>query len=251
MGDSISKNFTDVKVKKHYDNHLAGFYSWMIGDFDKAKVSFREFCINNEIKPSGTKIAIDLGAGNGIQSVALGEIGFIVKSVDFCKKLLSELKHKTGELSIELIKDDIRNVKTFTNSSVDLIICCGDTISHLDTFKQLDKLIQDCYDSLAINGHLILTFRDYSFELKDNQRFIPVKSDENRILTCVIDYSDDKILVTDLLHEKSNETWIQKISSYNKLRIRTDSVINKAKTIGFSVIKNENKNSIVHLILKK
>lgn len=240
-----------MTVKEHYDNHLADFYSWMIGDFEKAKDSFKDFCIKNEIKQIENGNAIDLGAGNGIQSIALGEIGFKVKAVDFNEKLLSELKLKIGGLLIELIKDDIRNVKTFTDSSVDLIICCGDTVSHLDTFEQLDNLIEDCYDLLNTEGKLILSFRDYSIALSDTQRFIPVKSDDKRIHTCIIDYSDDKVTVTDLLHEKNNETWTQKISSYDKLRVRTDYVINKAETVGFSISENENINRMIHLILKK
>ena len=92
-----------MTVKEHYDNHLADFYSWMIGDFEKGKDSFKDFCIKNEIKPNKTGNAIDLGAGNGIQSIALGEIGFNVKAVDFNEKLLSELKQKIGGLPIKLI----------------------------------------------------------------------------------------------------------------------------------------------------
>ncbi|WP_299249043.1 class I SAM-dependent methyltransferase [uncultured Aquimarina sp.] len=240
-----------MTVKEHYDKHLADFYSWMVGNFDKEKESFKNFCIHQEIKPNKTGVAIDLGAGNGIQSIALGEIGYKVKAVDFNDKLLQELKDKTDELAIELIKGDIRDVRTIFNSLVDLIICCGDTISHLETFEQLDMLIQDCFNLLDDNGYLILTFRDYSFELIDTQRFIPVKSDENRILTCVIDYFDDKISVTDLLYEKQDGIWVQKISSYDKLRIRTEYVIDKAEKIGFTIIKNENKNGMIHLILRK
>lgn len=240
-----------MTVKEHYDNHLAYFYSWMMGDFDGGKNSFKEFCLTYGIKPNKTGVAIDLGAGNGIQSVALGEIGFKVKAVDFNDKLLTELQARTKGLPIELIKDDIRNVKGFTSSIVDLIICCGDTISHLDTFEQLGKLMQDCFDLLEVNGYLLLTFRDYSKELTDTQRFIPVRSDESRILTCVIDYTDDKIKVTDLLHEKHNGTWSQKVSSYDKLRIHTDHIIDTANKTGFSVIVNENINRMIHLILKK
>lgn len=107
-----------MKVKEHYDNHLADFYSWMIGDFEKGKNAFKDFCINNKIESIETGNAIDLGAGNGIQSIALGELGFKVMSVDFNEKLLSELKLKIGELPIRLIEDDIRNIKTFTDSSV-------------------------------------------------------------------------------------------------------------------------------------
>ena len=240
-----------MKVKEHYDNHLAGFYSWMIGDFDKAKESFRDFCIKNEIKPSDTGIAIDLGAGNGIQSIALGEIGFKVKAVDFNDKLLSELKQKIKGLPIEAIKDDIKNISSINHVPVDLITCCGDTVTHLETFEQLDKLIKDCYDSLKDNGKLILSFRDYSVASTDTQRFIPVKSDDNRILTCVVDYFDTKITVTDLLHEKINGQWIQKTSSYDKLRLKPDNMIKMAENTGFSVTGNENINRMIHLTLKK
>lgn len=240
-----------MTVKKHYDDHLADFYSWMLGDFDKAKDSFKDFCIENEIKPENNGKAIDLGAGNGIQSIALAEIGFNIKAVDFSEKLLSELNERVGNMPIELVLDDIKNVKAIANTSVELIICCGDTISHLDQFSQLDELLQDCFDSLLPNGHLILTFRDYSVALTDTDRFIPVKSDDNKILTCVIDYSDETICVTDLLYEKEGGAWKQKISSYNKLRIRTGYIIDKAKSIGFNMIKNENRNRMTHLIVKK
>ncbi|MHA7831680.1 MAG: class I SAM-dependent methyltransferase [Flagellimonas sp.] len=240
-----------MTVKEHYDNHLADFYSWMIGDFDKRKDSFKDFCVNHDIMPHRTGFAIDLGAGNGIQSISLGEIGFTVKAVDFNEKLLDELKERIKGLPIELIKDDIRNVKTFVDTSVDLIVCCGDTISHLESFGQLDKLMEDCFNLLETNGYMILTFRDYSFELIDTQRFIPVKSDDSRILTCVIDYLANKITVTDLLYEKNNGTWIQKVSSYEKLRIRTYDVMNRAMEIGFSVVENEINNGMVHVILKK
>ncbi|HPO63012.1 MAG TPA: class I SAM-dependent methyltransferase [Candidatus Kapabacteria bacterium] len=240
-----------TNVKEHYDNHLADFYSWMIGDFDKGKNSFKDFCNNNGIKPFKTYNAIDLGAGNGIQSISLAEIGFKVKAIDFNAKLLSEFKYRIERLPIELINDDIRNVKTFVDSSVDLIVCCGDTISHLETFEQLDKLLRDCFDLLEVNGQLLLSIRDYTIALSDTQRFIHVKSDENRILTCIIEYYADKIKVTDLLYEKKNGIWSQKISSYDKLRIRIDVMLKEVEKIGFSMVKNENINGMIHLILKK
>lgn len=240
-----------MTVKEHYDNHLADFYSWMIGDFDKGKEFFKDFCFKNGIKPFDSGYAIDLGAGNGIQSIALGELEFNVKAVDFSRKLLSDLKIKIAGLSVEPIHGDIKDIKTISNQPVDLIICCGDTISHLDTFEQLENLIHDCYDLLIKNGNLILSFRDYSIALSDTQRFIPVKSDNDKILTCIIDYLDTKITVTDLLYEKGDGTWIQKVSSYEKLRLQTDNVINMAKSIGFTVSKNENINRMINLILKK
>ncbi|MCP4313318.1 MAG: hypothetical protein GY790_18830 [Bacteroidetes bacterium] len=91
----------------------------------------------------------------------------------------------------------------------------------MDRFYSLnnEKLIVDCTGILCESGKLILLYRDYSNELNDQQRFIPVKSDLNRILTCILDYEPDKVKVTDLLHEKTENGWNQKVSSYRKVRI--------------------------------
>ncbi|MCK5371084.1 MAG: hypothetical protein KAQ62_21135, partial [Cyclobacteriaceae bacterium] len=48
-------------VKEHYDKHLANFYSWMVGDFDQKRSDFQDFLENNNIYPTKSKVAIDLG----------------------------------------------------------------------------------------------------------------------------------------------------------------------------------------------
>ena len=241
-----------MTTKEHYDNHLANFYSWMIGDFRIAKDAFKEFCINNDVRPFKTKTAIDLGAGNGVQSIALGEMGFMVKAVDFNKQLLWELESKIGSLPIETICDDIKNVLSMARDSADLIVCCGDTIAHLNTWQEINDLVHNCYEVLEPKGKFILSFRDYSMPLLGDQRFIPVKSDNNRILTCILEYSDDKVIVTDLLHEKNNSgDWEQRVSAYQKLRISTEDIIGKVQEVGFSVMENMTQRGMVHLVLEK
>lgn len=91
-----------MTVKEHYDNHLENFYSWSIGDFDKNKDSFKAFCVDNDIKPYVSKCAIDLGAGNGIQTIALSDLGFKVIAVDFNNQLIDELKSRIRDSPIEV-----------------------------------------------------------------------------------------------------------------------------------------------------
>ena len=55
---------------------------------------FKEYCIKNEIRPIASDLAIDLGEGNGIQSIALSELGFEINAIDFNDKLISEFKIK-------------------------------------------------------------------------------------------------------------------------------------------------------------
>ena len=76
---------------------------------------FQSFLEAKNIYSSSTKVAIDFGCGNGIQSIALANLGFDVTAIDFNKKLLSELEENKKKSSIKIIEDDIINVKNIRN----------------------------------------------------------------------------------------------------------------------------------------
>lgn len=228
-----------MRAKEHYENHLADFYSWMIGDLEIKSTEFEELLHSNGIEPSKTKTAIDLGAGNGIQSIALKNLGFEVTAVDFNKQLLNELKRNPNGKGIKTELTDITNVADFQNLRPELIICCGDTITHLENKEQIEKLISDATKILENKGYLILTFRDYSYELDEKQRFIPVKSTADRILTCILEYEPEKVKVSDLLHEKINGKWTQKVSTYEKVRIEPSRVVEMLEKNGMKIKLNE------------
>src|SRR5690606_22977507 len=99
-----------MTVKEHYDNHLGNFYSWFTGDFDQNVEKFYGFCRENNIKPENSSVAIDLGAGHGIQTIALAKSGFRVLAVDFNDQLLTELKSRVADFSIDVVSDDIRSI---------------------------------------------------------------------------------------------------------------------------------------------
>jgi len=60
---------------------------------------------------------------------------------------------------------------------------------------EIRQLIIDCCELLTEGGKLILSFRDYSTALLGNLRFIPVKSDDAKILTCCVDYEVGRVRV--------------------------------------------------------
>lgn len=229
-------------VKEHYETHLGDFYSWILGDFETKQREHQQFLEQNNIVPPSTKIAIDLGAGNGIQSVSLAKLGFDVKAIDFNKQLLAELEINRQDLPIEIIEDDIRFIKKYAESRPELIICWGDTLTHLESIVEIEQLIADCSEILADDGKLILSFRDYEHALVGDERFISVKNDETKILTCFLDYEESKVRVTDLLHYKTENGWLQKVSSYYKVRISpkyVESIIlRNGLTISFNEIVN-------------
>lgn len=237
-----------MSVKEHYDLLLSGIYDWMTGDFQIKQKEQEAFFRRNNLFPKTSRIAVDLGAGHGLQAISLSNLGFSVKAVDFNTSLLKVLASKNGD--IEIIESDLllylRNSKNF-----ELITCMGDTIAHLEAFDDLQDLFRLAFQKLERDGKCVISFRDQTEELKDIHRFIPVRSDENKILTCFLEYSQDSIRVTDLLHEKTKSGWKQKISSYNKLRLKKANVEKMINLSGLKIISEDVLNGMSYIIAKK
>ena len=240
-----------MTVREHYEKHLGNLYSWMMGDYETRQKEFFNFLVENDVTPTSTRIAIDLGAGHGIQSLPLAKLGFNVISIDFNRQLLDELKNNAAGYNIEIKNDDIKNVQQFADRKPELIICCGDTLLHLANKNEIEKLISDIGASLVRGGTILLSFRDYTTELTGDDRFILVENDAAKILTCILDYDKETVRVTDLLYEKTETGWTQKVSSYNKVRILPGEVINSLETNGLNLELNKVINRMIYLVALK
>jgi len=243
--------FSAMTAKEHYDNHLANFYAWMVGDFTQKQLEQQEYFVSHQIFPSNNKIAFDLGAAHGLQTISLAHLGFTVKAVDFNKQLLNDLASRKENLPIEIFEQGILGFLQTTNEKAGLIVCMGDTLTHLEGLKEIELLFKLSFDHLSPKGKLILSFRDLTHELKGKDRFISVKSDESRILICFLEYHPDKVEVNDILLEKNDGAWIQKISSYPKLRVSEKIIWELLTKEGFSIITNETVNRMIHIVAEK
>jgi hypothetical protein len=105
--------------------------------------------------------------------------------------------------------------------------------------------------ALQANGHFIVTFRDYSTALTAGQRFIPVRSDENRILTCFLEYSDTHVTVHDVLHEREASKWKMRVSSYQKLRLAPAWLVHILESFGFRVRRESGMAGMVRLVAQR
>lgn len=248
---TLKTRIFELKTKEHYENHLANIYSWMVGDFETRENEQYQFFQSRDILPDANKTAIDLGCGNGIQSVALARLGFDVIAIDFNAMLLSELNQRKNDYPITMHELDIMDFDKVVENNPELIICMGDTISHLASIKNVYEILKRIYEKLSVKGKVVLSFRDYSFAINGVNRFIPVKSDENRILTCILEYFEDYVNVTDLLYERKDEIWEQKVSSYQKTRISEELIKQQLTAIGFSIESSEVINRMVYIIGSK
>lgn len=239
-------------AKDHYDQQLASVYSWMAGTPEAAIKRNHDLFRQLEIDLTPRGLAIDLGAGSGFQSIPLAELGFSVIAVDFCAALLSELSERAKHLLIRTVHDDILNFSKYVEEQAEVIVCMGDTLTHLESLSSVQSLLLSVEPALVKGGKLVLTFRDYvSAEPQGTQRFIPVKSDESTIFTCFLEYYEDLVEVYDLIYRKNSERWVLNLSSYPKLRIDKSWILDQLQKQGFQVARNEVINGMISIVAQK
>jgi hypothetical protein len=81
-------------------------------------------------------------------------------------------------------------------------------------------VFQKLSELLVANGRLILSFRDLSEERFGVNRFIPIRSDPERIMTCLLEFEQEPVIVHDLLYVRKDEGWELHKSAYRKQRRR-------------------------------
>jgi 2-polyprenyl-3-methyl-5-hydroxy-6-metoxy-1,4-benzoquinol methylase len=222
-----------VTHEEHYKTHLSRFYTWMFGDFDTMVETQAAFFERHSIAPSSSGVALDLGSGPGFQSIALSRLGFGVLAVDTSEELLRELKAR--ESRVQVYARDFRDLSFVRESRPELIVCMGDTLTHLGSLGEVRSVIGQAFDLLVPKGRLILTFRDLSVPRLGVDRFIAVRSDAERILTCFLEDDGESVIVSDILHEKNGTEWDLSKSSYRKIKLSLAAASALASEAGFRV----------------
>jgi hypothetical protein len=127
----------------------------------------------------------------------------------------------------------------------------GDTLTHLPDRQSVGRLFADVAGSLTNDGMFVVTFRDYSTPLVGPKRFIPVRSDSNRMLTCFLEYGDEVVMVHDILHEWDGLEWRQRVSAYPKLRLSREWVASALEATGLQIIREQGLAGMVRLVGKR
>jgi SAM-dependent methyltransferase len=239
------------KVLEHYENLLAERYTWMAGGMESKIAESQAFFEAQGLTPKGNRLAVDLGSGPGFQSIALARLGYKVTAIDSSLKLLSELRAHAGELNIKTAEDDLLNFQEHLTDPAELIVCMGDTLTHLGSKEDVRRLFTATYSSLVPGGHLIITFRDLSAELKGVDRFIPVRSDEDRIFTCFLEYEPEHVQVHDLVYERNGGEWSLQKSFYQKLRLSYNWVREALELEGFEIFQGTSERGVVTFVCQK
>lgn len=229
----------------HYDRLLAAHYTWMLGgDVASAAGEQARLLRDLAVAPGAAGgAAVDLGCGPGPQSLALARLGFDpVLAVDTSAVLLAELADAAGRAGhaarIRPLRADIRTVlgTHCPPGSQDAVVCMGDTLTHLPGKDDVTALLDQAAVCLAAGGHLVLTHRDLTEPRTGTDRFLPVRSTDDQVMTCFLEYVDqDTVMVHDLVHTRGRDGWRQHVGSYPKLRIGAGWLAGACRRAGLEV----------------
>jgi len=240
-----------TNAAEHYDRLLARHYTWMIGGIEAAVNRNRQFFSDNELGQGGGAHAIDLGAGSGAQSIALARLGYRVSAIDTSAVLLAELRTHSTDLTIETTCCDMREFKRHCDTSAKICVCMGDTLTHLSSRNEVSKLIGDIYTTLTVDGRFIVSFRDLSTPLTGLDRFLPVRSDADKIFTCMVERDDRGVIVHDLVHERKGAEWTLHKSAYRKIELPANWIIQTLNEQEFTVISVSTDRGLTTIIAEK
>jgi SAM-dependent methyltransferase len=222
-----------VSVEEHYESLLAPVYLWMAGGIEHA-LSQGLSDIADLTERGG--LAVDLGAGFGMHAIPLARSGYRVLAIDSSRHLLQQLESHASGLPIRAICADLLGFREQLVEKAQLIICMGDTLTHLEGKDDVVKLSEAVADALAPRGRFVATFRDYTRLPQGVGRFVPVRSDSGRIHTCFLEELPEHVAVHDLIHEKADVGWSMKVSSYRKLRLAPGAVREALNAAGLEAI---------------
>jgi 2-polyprenyl-3-methyl-5-hydroxy-6-metoxy-1,4-benzoquinol methylase len=239
-----------TSVAEHYARHLGPIYVWMAGGAEAAlQAGAAEIeALNLPLAPGG--VVLDLGAGFGTHSIPLARRGARVTAIDTSAELLRALGELAGDLSIRAINDDLSAFQRHITEQPSAILCMGHTITHLPDRNAVDRLIESAAAELPPGGVFVITFRDYSAPLIGDQRFIPVRSDDTRILMCFLEYESEAVRVHDILHQRTAEGWRARVSHYRKLRLSPEQLLSRLESSGFTVRRETGTNGMVRLVAR-
>ncbi|WP_027158787.1 class I SAM-dependent methyltransferase [Methylobacter luteus] len=233
---------------EHYEHHLGPIYVWMAGGADAALQSGSAEIDALNLPVTQGDVILDLGAGFGMHAVPLARRGARVTAIDSSVELLRTLAELRGDLPIQAVNDDLLAFQNHITEAPSAILCMGDTITHLPEFGAVEILIERVSAELPPGGMFIISFRDYSEPLIGEQRFISVRSDENRILTCFLEYEPEAVLVHDIIHERAPGGWQTRVSHYRKLRLSPQHLITSLQSNGFNVRREAGVRGMVRLV---
>ena len=172
-------------IAEHYDH---------IFPLDEAQV---EFVINSVPRPHHGREILDIGCGTGSLAVALARDGFRVTGVDLDAAMIEIATDKGRGLSgLSFLQLDMRGLSgRFPPSSLDAILCLGNTLVHLKERSDVLSFCRASKDLIKRGGRLLLQILNYDHILDRRLPGLPTIDNDRVRFERIYGYNDDGSIV--------------------------------------------------------
>jgi len=183
---------------------------------------FKDIFSNNE-----TRRVLDACCGSGRHAIEFAKMGMEVIGIDSSEKILEDARENSEKAGLDITfhKGDILDLSGFSEEEFDGIICVGNSLALVESFQNVEIVIENFTRILRKNGILVIHLVDLNKLKETGQFMLPVVSgimDEHERLLCrIFHVSDDaSSYVTFVLIEKKSGKWEGKAYRQNLVRIR-------------------------------
>ena len=217
----------------HFYDNLAADYDTMTG-FDKRFLLEKPF-FNLLMQRFSITTALDAGAGTGFHSLLLGQLGVHMTAVDLSKKMLKRVKvhAKDLHLNIHVVQSSFQDMPQRLNKNFDAVLCMGNSLAHLLTYKELVQSLRNFSFVLNQGGVLFLQLLNYDRILTTKERVQSVKEAGGLTFVRFYDFHEDFVVFNILRLKKENGRLTQELESVKLRPILKAEIMRALQEAGF------------------
>ena len=118
---------------------------------------------------------LDIAAGTGNQALLLASKGYDVTAIDSSAEMISKIEEKSqdGKIPIQTLLVDMENIQTIT-STYDVIVCIGNSLSHLTTLSKISETVKDIGKLLESDGTFIVQIVNFDRVIEEKIHSLPL-----------------------------------------------------------------------------
>ncbi len=151
---------------------LAPFYDSINSELDYSKwADFIEKIIGKEYRQGKPELVLDLGCGTGKMTLELARRGYDMTGVDYSPEMLNIAREEAEKEGLDILWL-CQNITDFElYGTVDVTVCCLDTLNHLTKKTELNKCLSLVHNYLVPDGLFV-------FDVNGKAKFETVYSDK-------------------------------------------------------------------------
>lgn len=124
---------------------------------------------------------LDIGCATGDLAIALSKKGYSVVGIDLDAKMIEIAASKVTNSFLAFKQENMLNLDI--NIKYDCILCLGNTLPHVSSWKELNQFINLLHSKLNDNGILIIQILNYDKILKDEDIAFQTKEGNDFVFT--------------------------------------------------------------------